>query len=609
MNASRADSRLTRVSRLCALVAAVLTPCTALAQSEGPIRLTPPTGNPFQSPQGSGSRDDGAPPRPLGSPPAVERIPLSPPGGTEPEIQVRPLTAPPERAAGGLPEGAGLGAEVWSNADPSEIERLLRDLPLPPAERSLSALLQRLMLTRAAVGGGADLAALRAQTLVRLGNVDGARALVSSIEGSISGAAPVQAEIEASLVEGDTGEACRAAGGATQAEFDLFVQRALVFCQIVAGENDRASIGLDVLRESAATSDPLFIALAEKLLGFGSLPQRSEGGLSLLGLAMWQQTGEPVPREAWLPSDPAVWRAIATSATAPLEDRIEAAELAVAYGALGGEALAGLYRQLKGGPGERDRIGSEDPPAWSVRERALLFQNADAAETQPELAAALQRLMDLARARGGYEAAVIAALPLLGELDPTARLTFFAPHAARAHLLVHDVTSAEQWADLARREREVNPYAARDAIDLEPLFALTGGSENPRLTDDAFAAWWQQRLEEEPTVAPEKAALIVDLLEALGEPVPASAGILARQGRLVGDSGGTSGTSRPGLAEAVADKARGRTILEAVHLLGAGGSAERGAGAVAEAVRALRLVGLADEARRLAIEAAVDAGI
>ncbi len=594
MNASHADRAKTRaLIGVCALAMAAATPVAAIAQSDGPIRLTPPTANPFSS---SADRAQGD----TSSPNEVERVPLKPAGESGAVVEVAPLPAPGSGPIGTLEEGAGLGTDVWQGAAVGEVEQMLRTLPLPMPDRSMASLLQRLLLTRAPFGEAAAAeadtsAGLRAAALVRLGDVEGAKSLISAMQEGSATPERVRAELDALLVERETERACEAARVAVETAFEPYAQRVMVFCQIVAGEKDRASVGLDLVRESAEADDPLFIRLAETLLGFGSPPGEPPERLSPLHLRMWEATGEPIPAEAWRASDPSIWRAIAASPDAPLVQRIEAAEAAVGAAALPSEALASLYRLLEGAPGERDRVAAEEPDDWTGRERALLFQDAAEAGSQPERAAALERLFELAQARGGYEAVVFAAAPLLGQLDPGARLTFFAAHAARAYLLLHDLPSANEWAALAQREREINPYAARDAVELEPLLALAGASEGGRWNEASFATWWQRRQESDPEKGSENAALLADLLEALGEPAPSSAGTVDGRGSA------SAATIRGG--------PRGETILQIAHYLAAEGAAEAYRQRVPEAVRALRSIGLESEARRLAVEAAIGAGL
>ena len=594
MNASHADRAKTRaLIGVCALAMAAATPVAAIAQSDGPIRLTPPTANPFSS---SADRAQGD----TSSPNEVERVPLKPAGESGAVVEVAPLPAPGSGPIGTLEEGAGLGTDVWQGAAVGEVEQMLRTLPLPMPDRSMASLLQRLLLTRAPFGEAAAAeadtsAGLRAAALVRLGDVEGAKSLISAMQEGSATPERVRAELDALLVERETERACEAARVAVETAFEPYAQRVMVFCQIVAGEKDRASVGLDLVRESAEADDPLFIRLAETLLGFGSPPGEPPERLSPLHLRMWEATGEPIPAEAWRASDPSIWRAIAASPDAPLVQRIEAAEAAVGAAALPSEALASLYRLLEAAPGERDRVAAEEPDDWTGRERALLFQDAAESGSQPERAAALERLFELAQARGGYEAVVFAAAPLLGQLDPGARLTFFAAHAARAYLLLHDLPSANEWAALAQREREINPYAARDAVELEPLLALAGANEGGRWNEASFATWWQRRQESDPEKGSENAALLADLLEALGEPAPSSAGMV------VGGESASAATIRGG--------PRGETILQIAHYLAAEGAAEAYRQRVPEAVRTLRSIGLESEARRLAVEAAIGAGL
>ena len=137
---------------------------------------------------------------------------------------------------------------------------------------------------------------------------------------------------------------------------------------------------------------------------------------------------------------------------------------------------------------------------------------------------------------------------------------------------------------------------------------LVGVDEAGAVTHDTLRAWWRTQ---DPNAADalDRARVLFGLFDALDITVP------ARLWAPVLSGTAPSGTVIPGigvrtaLTRAAADGRRGETVALSLVALGNAGLAANNLFAVELAVRALRKVGLSTDAQRIALEAAVLAGL
>ena len=196
-------------------------------------------------------------------------------------------------------------------------------------------------------------------------------------------------------------------------------------------------------------------------------------------------------------------------------------------------------------------------------------------------------------------------------MQPGGRLAFFADEAARAWLAAGRPDRAQAWFAVVERQAGGNSQATAAVQALSPLLALAD-PERFTWSDDAIARWLDAALVRGSEQGARRAVLVFAMLDALDKPVPQRAWTLLRdaaQGRPETAMPRT-GTPGSGIQEAAAAKRRGETI---VQILSAAGSAEGGQApspaVLHAAIRGLRQIGLEREARALAAEAAVAAGI
>jgi hypothetical protein len=284
--------------------------------------------------------------------------------------------------------------------------------------------------------------------------------------------------------------------------------------------------------------------------------------------------------------------------------RLAAAERAVLKGALDATSLAERYAALKFGQKELDSAISIAERDYSPRNRALLYQAAKQQTLPVAQATAIQKAWALAREAGTYRLSVGVYRSLLEALQPQAELIWFAPQAVRGLLLLDRHDQALAWALTARRFTK-EPEEQQSTALLWPMVGLAEGSAKGPGQDQ----WLAALNETDGGAASMKAGFAYSLFEAMGEHVPQERWDALLRGTARASVLSADPAFLRAFREAASAGRRGETVLLAVLILGDGGLGNSDPGLVSEIVIGLRKVGLESEARQLAIEAALAAGL
>lgn len=562
-----------------------------------------------------------------GAPPLGRPFGGLPGGGTG--VTVTRLGALDVDFAGTLGEDAGgFGAAMWRGASRETLLRLLPALPARAVSPAGRDLLRRLLLSSAeapepptpAVPRGAVLVA-RIERLVAMGEGRGVDDLLQA-NASLRSAPLARIRADRALLRNDASAACDQEQEVGAQQSERYWARLNVFCRAIAGEHERAALGARLLRETGSgDADAVFDTLVRALRGDVAEPLASLKEPTPLTLAMLRAARQPLPDDAMAADrDGAVLIAIAGSPNATLETRLAAAERAVALGAMAGESLAQIYAAVPHTPTDIADAIARARALGGAKGRALLHR---AIETQADLAervALLRAALDTGGDRVGYLASIRANLAALEAIPSTPTFIAAAGDFARAFLHARRFTAARRWLALVARSSGGPADDAR--LALWPYAVLDDGRERPgadgaaaTIADPAdFEAWraaWRARdLARDPEGADARAALLYALLQAFDYPVAgASWGDLLKP-PFTAPAGAAPGLALARAMEAAARDGRvGETVLFSLVSLGAGGVAQAAPPAVPRAVEALRRVGLEDEARQLAIEALVAAGL
>ena len=594
MTVSHASSRFLRSGLLLGLLAGGISAAAAQeggSEPAGPISLFPPT---VTAPDAAA---------PGAAPDAGESTESG-------DIQINRLGELDPDNLGILdPAHGGFGTEAWAGSDRATIEAQLDAVTGELSSPTLRRLVTRLLLSSAkappparaataptladaAAGAkGPEFLRLRAERLYALGELAGLNQLLALVPQHVEDPWLAQARVDGLLLAGRDAEACgHVPVGLNRYPQALYWAKAQVFCQFSAEQTDQALLGLDLLREQAPDSDPAFFAAANLFVGDGS-GAVDTGDLSPLTLALLRKTGADLPPDLAETAQPLLLHGIAGLSGDDQALRADATERLVQLGALPGERLAEAYDAFDFTVDELGNALAEAERVGGVRGRALLFRAAKGESLSATRAEILRAAFLSAEADGRSGAMSRAALPVMAELAPTPDLAWFAPLAARTLYRAGQFERAGAWLSVLRIDGQNHPESLEAYAELRPLLRLSGGAEP--LAEDSDRAV-EQRL------------LLFVLSRALGQEEdvawveaagPAPAQPLQRLPRLLA------------LGDAAAAGQSGETVLLTVAALGP--QAPRGDHplALGYAVSALNAVGLGGDARALAIEAALAAGL
>ena len=614
-------SRVNRGFAAASLLAAGLICGTAAAQSESPEadggpavlvprRLTPETEpRPLEAPP-AWSADTSAPQPEEAA--AGEDTPASPKG-----IEVGELVALDPDSGGTLEESmGGLGIDMWDGTDRATLERLLPQLPASMNSPGLRELARRLLLSTAIVppapkgAPGASIVGIRVGKLEAMGLTGAVVDMIQIASTRETDPALVRATIGSRLALGDAAGACDSAERSRGKYSGAYWQQVAIFCKTHAGDLETAALETNILAESGDVEDPAFFTLADILITrpkkahLDSMPNPTP-----LLLAMATAAGVKIPSDVLETDSALILRAVANNPNVSADVRLDAAERAAAAGAAGPGWLAEKYAEIEFSAEELASAISRAESKRTPRIRALLFQAANLQELPVTRAAAIQKAWDIARQDGNYLLMARLYLPLLEQIAPSGELIWFAADAARAFYVLRRPARARLWGALADRLAADTEYLETATL-LWPIARLAGGGDSVGGIGSRDHKDWVAALGRKAGVdAGRRIGLTYMLFEALGEEVPDD------HWRALLDRATYASALAPDPAflrayrQAAADGRRGETVLLALLVLGAGGTEEAGPDLMAEILVGLRLVGLEEESRQLAVESALRNGI
>jgi hypothetical protein len=579
MHGFRADATLAAI-----FLALGLAP--ALAQSGGPIQL-----NPGQFNQGLSrpSRDllstpvDDASPSDQAAPKGIRAVTL----------------APIDPSWVGIlgPADAALPRSMWANAPRSFVAQAL-PLLQPTSAASLQDLARRLLLSEAVAPEGSDprnaptLPELRLHALLALGRVDGV-SLIDVLPHLNASERFDRDAVELRIAANDLAGACSTVQQGIARYRNDWWTRAVMACQALTGAYDEAALGLSALRDQKTGRDPVFEALIETILGhrqkLDKLPDPTPMRMALLAAAKL-----PLPADALATAGPSALLVWAMSDKVPVVQRLAAGERATMLGALPPAGLGLLYGAVDSRPEEQGALLKGGKLIDDPRNRAMLFNIARTNNPGAIRVATLAPLLIDARRRGVFMSMARLVAPLVAEIQPAPEYQGFAGDAARVLLAAHDLDHAARWIELA------------NAPELRALAILAyggvrgAGAISMRDVMTSLAA-------RDTASAPRQTDLLETLLTALGESVNSTdLGLLVQPAHQATLPNGALWLSQQ---QAAAAGRLGETVLTTLLIATVGERLSAEPTVIARAVSGLKAVGLDSDARALALEAALTAGL
>ena len=537
----------------------------------------------------------------------------------------------------------GFGAEMWLGTDRAIVEKLLPQLPISSSSAVMRELMRRLLLSIARVpegkSSGLSLIATRIKLLVAMGELVAVNTLLNATPGRATNAELARIGTEIRFLSNDNARACAQAGGQIRNQDVDFWQKAFFFCQALAGEHDKAALGISVMRETG-NQDEIFFSLIESLASGTSPTLTTLADPTPLHLAMARVAKAKLPNDVISSNRPGILRTIAISPNAPVELRLEAAERAEAAGAIPVDSLRQLYSSVSFSGEELANPLSRAETEGGPMTRALLYHSSLTQTVPTAQAEVMAKALSSGRDEGRYASVVRVFLPVLKSIPPSAELLWFAPEAVRGLLLVGDTLAAEAWFALIRASALFNKEASQAIVQLMPVVRLMGSSEAAEWNTTQLSTWWESVKDRKDAVA--DASLLYSLFDALGEPVPSvswdklisgkdqtmvsmpnpslwfrliEATEAARKGAPETKTAMASETSSDATSDrtmAPPPKIQSRvaeTILLSLLALGENGPTGASPFLLRQVILSIRAAGFDKEARAMAVEAALAAGL
>lgn len=533
-------------------------------------------------------------------------------------VESTPLSAIDPDSVGPLArEQGGLGFEMWAGTRRGVVEAMLPEMPARTVSPTVRDLMRRLLLSNAKAPSGDDkkksLIVMRVEQLAAMGDVAGVESLLSVAPTRGTDPALLRAEADLAFLENDNARVCALVAGQSGTVNTAYWRKAEIFCLALAGEQDRAILGATLLSEQG-DKDRLFQELLDALSNPVKPKIDSMASALPLHFAMARAAKIALPADVATSNHPAILRMVATSPSLANELRLDAAERAEAMGVIETKVLRDIYAGIAFPKDQLDKALSSAQADRSAVSRALLYRRAVGETVPTALAQIIQQALTLARAGGRYQTQARVYRDLLSTVPPTRDLLWLAPDATRALLAAGDHAGVGNWLNILRASAVLDDKSAQMRDRLLPVARIAGVIQDEDWNDEAVGAWFNAASTSEtdrqadPEDVRAQAILTFNLLEAMGDTVPD-----AQWERTVAGGAGSSVVPNAALWRQLNAAAIAGRTAETIML----GSVAMGPGPVGEidptvlrfVVESLRGVGLVGEARALAVEAAVSAGI
>lgn len=581
------------------------------ASGSGPQSIVPP-GFGATSPSSVSGQEISRPSRyfPAGSEtkePSV-RVLSSIPGRSGSGIEVGRLSGVDASTAGliSVQEG-GFGADMWRGASRADIDSYLSRLPVPSRSPVMGDLARRLLLTGAqppeGAGSASSLLATRLDLLVASGHAEAALELAQAA-GRERSPGVAAALARAALARGDESRACDALKDIPPGDdpahdrMAAFSVKLSTYCQIAGGNQEIASLTLDLAREEGL-DDPLFYSLASEAAAGIVLRAPEPNELGIVDAAFYRLAKRDLPGNAAAIAAPALLPSLLDDPSIPVEQKVEAAERAAAYGLINGRQLAAYYRKPRFTPEQMAGLLTSDIPESSPLRRAMIYQAIGSAIAADERMQLFKLALATAETSGLYYPTVEALYPALADMKPNDALRPLAPAATRAFIAIGERGKAREWLALVSQGGQT---LGRDARELSGLMRVSAASANgfdsKQLSAEIIADLKSGVKSTQLYAASE--AMLLDGLGFQLDPAVWDA-LLDARGALTGKVPPEALLNQ--LQTAGAKNAIGETVMLALDAIGQAGPGGVHPRASSQAVSSLRAVGLESEARRLALEA------
>jgi hypothetical protein len=350
------------------------------------------------------------------------------------------------------PEREGLGADPWGGASGAFLSTLMRRMSTPIASRWAHIALRDALLAKTRAPrdvNPVDWVAERAWLLLRLGEADAARMVVSGVDTDHFTPKMVQVAVQSALANADPPALCPIEDGIGKYEPNI---RALVqaMCSSLAGEPDTAAGQIDDARRHGRIGG-IDLNLADKVVGAGANTARAVSiewdpvdSLTAWRFGLATATGMVPPDRLMNAASPQLR---AFQARAPLltpQQRLNSAWVAAGLGVFSSQSMVDLYSAIY------DTTDPDDLPstdAWQLRQ-AFVGKDADTR------LAAIRRLLAAGKDPLQKEAMRALVARAASRIEPDPKLQADAPDLISAMLAAGYDQAAARWVGACGRMKE-----------------------------------------------------------------------------------------------------------------------------------------------------------
>jgi hypothetical protein len=388
-----------------------------------------------------------------GSETAVEIVPMDQaladllPENVPPPVELPASARRDPSLAGPLPSSqTGFEQDAWGKASGKFLSVLLRRTHAPLPSRWAHITVRNALLTQIPAPtdvDAADWAAERAWLLLRMGEADGARMIVSAVDVDDFTPKMYQVAVQSALANADPSGLCPLQGGLGKVERQsLPLIRAI--CASLSGASAEAAADIEDARRHGRIGG-IDLALADKVVGAGADTSRAAtiewaqaNSLTAWRFGLATSTGILPPQDL---IDAASSQVRAWQARAPVlgpESRLASARIATGLGVFSSQALMDLYSVIYDATDPSD-LGQTD--AWQLRV-AMVGKDLDTR------LAAMRRLWSAAKPGLDTEAARAVLARAASRVAPSKDLEADAPNLIASMLAAGYDGPAARWASV-----------------------------------------------------------------------------------------------------------------------------------------------------------------
>jgi hypothetical protein len=403
------------------------------------------------------------------------------------------------------PVQLGLGANPWGSASGAFLSGLMRRTDTPLASRWAHIALRNAVLARARAPRNVnpvDWTAERAWLLLRMGEADAARMLVSGVDFDRFTPKMFQVAVQSALANADPPALCPLQDGIRDVERGIF-PLVDAMCASLSGEPESAAEQIDAARRRGRIGG-IDLVLAQKVVGAGADTGRAVtvewepvDRLTSWRFGLATATGMVPPDRLINAASPQLraWQARAPLLSLP--QRLDSARIAAGLGVLSSQSLIDIYSMLYDAT-DPDQLSETD--AWQVR---LAFAGKD----RDARIAALRRIWSIGNGDLEREASRALAARAASRIAPDWELQEDAPELIASMLAAGYDREAAKWVVAVRRMDD--RFADRSWAMLALAAPQTNGLDLSFGRVNAFIGRDQSR-------GKQRSALLVAGLAALG---------------------------------------------------------------------------------------------